>query len=269
MKSIRAIIGLRLELVLHETRIFVYIFGMTEKTPTVLQPPVYSALKLFDFIPEVCLFVKNRNSEFIYANPAFLAMLGARTLAEILGKTDHDFSPRELADRFVRDDRQVMRTRKPISSRVELVPNYDDIISWHITTKIPIQDEEGEVVGLAGMTRDLNRTDITAGRYKEMAGVMRHMEDHFPEPVTVKDLAAIAHLSLSQFERRFKALFQVTPVQYLIRLRLNKACQILTSTPTKITDIATQCGFYDHSHFIRQFSKAFGLAPSAYRRQHQ
>jgi len=55
----------------------------------------------------------------------------------------------------------------------------------------------------------------------------------------------------------------------LIRLRLNKSCQVLTSTSTKITDIATRSGFYDHSHFIRQFNKTFGLSPSAYRRQHQ
>ena len=84
-----------------------------------------------------------------------------------------------------------------------------------------------------------------------------------------RELATIAHLSLSQFERRFKALFQVTPVQYLIRLRLNKAGQLLTSSTAKITDIASQCGFYDHSHFIRQFTRAYGLSPSAYRQQHQ
>ena len=119
------------------------------------------------------------------------------------------------------------------------------------------------------MTRDLNRTDTTATRYKSMAEVMKHMESHYPETITVKDLAAIAHLSLSQFERRFKVLFQVTPVQYLIRLRLAKACQLLTSSTAKITDIATQCGFYDHSHFIRQFKRAYGHPPASYRHRHQ
>jgi len=231
--------------------------------------PVHSALKLFDFLPDVSLFVKNLNSEFLYANPAFIKMLGARSLKEILGKTDHDFSPKELADRFVRDDRQVIRSGKPIVSRVELVQNFDNSVSWHITTKIPIRNEAGKIVGLAGMTCDLNRTNATASRYESMAGVMKYMEDHYPEPVTVTDLAAIIHLSVSQFERRFKALFQVTPVQYLIRLRLNKASRILTSSAAKITDIATQCGFYDHSHFIRQFSRAYGLSPTAYRQRHQ
>lgn len=256
-------------MVLHEISIFVYKFGMTKNRQTPATSPVHSAFKLFDFLPDISFFVKNRNSEFIYANPAFIKMLRARGLKDILGKTDHDFSPKELADRFVRDDRQVIKSGKPMASRVELVPNFDDSISWHITTKIPIRDESGEIIGMAGMTRDLNRTSTTASRYKSMAGVLQHMENHYPEPVTIKDLAAIAHLSLSQFERRFKALFQVSPVQYLIRLRLNKASQTLTTSTSKITDIAAQCGFYDHSHFIRQFARAYGMSPSAYRQQHQ
>jgi AraC-like DNA-binding protein len=231
-------------------------------------PLIHSAIKLFEFLPDVCFFVKNMKSEFVYANPAFVAMLGARRLAGILGKTDYDFSPRELANHFVRDDRQVMRSGKPMASRVELVPNADRSISWHVTTKVPIRDGRGEVIGLAGFTRDMTRATVTAGRYREMAVVMEYLDRHFPEPVTVRQLASLAHLSLSQFERRFKALFQVTPMQYLIRLRLNKACHMLVTTSAKITVIAVQCGFYDHSHFVRQFTATFGIVPSTYRRQH-
>ncbi len=250
-------------------RIFVYILGMNEINQFPEESSNHSALKLFDFLPDVSFFVKNRNGEFIYANPALIQMLGANSLKEILGKSDHDFSPKELADRFVRDDRQVIRSGKPMTSRVELVRNFDNSISWHITTKIPIKDRHGQITGIAGITRDLNRTDATASRYKSMAAVMKHMESHYPETITVKELASIAHLSLSQFERRFKALFQVTPVQYLIRLRLAKACQLLTTSAAKITDIATQCGFYDHSHFIRQFKRTYGHPPASYRHRHQ
>lgn len=234
-----------------------------------LTPSIHSALALFDFLPDVCFFLKNAKGEFVYANTPFLGMMRARTLAELVGKTDRDFSPRELADRFIRDDRQVMRSGRPMASRVELVQNADNSISWHITTKVPVRNDRGQVIGLAGITRDLHRANVTAGRYRDMAGVMEHMEAHYPEPVTVRALAGIAHLSMSQFERRFKALFQATPVEYLIRLRLNKASHLLTATTTKITAIAAQCGFYDHSHFIRQFTRAYGLSPSAYRRQYR
>lgn len=262
------IVGLRSE-VLHEMRIFVYIFGMPTGSQSRLSPLLHSAFQIFEHLPDLCFFVKNQRHEFVFANPGFVEMIGARTLADLIGKTDRDFSPRELAERFIRDDKQVMRTGKPMAGRVELVRNSDDSISWHLTTKVPLRDAGGQIIGLAGMTRDLNRAAATAVRYKDMAGVMKHLEQHSHEPLTVGELAAIAHLSLSQFERRFKALFQVTPVQYLIRLRLNKAAQLLSGSTLKITEVATQCGFYDHSHFIRQFSRTFGLSPSAYRRQHQ
>lgn len=254
---------------MHELRIFVYIFGMSIPRPKTDGPLAHPALQIFDHLPDLSFFVKNTRSEFTHANAAFVEMIGATSLADILGKTDHDFSPKELADRFVRDDRQVMRSGKPITSRVELVPNSDSSISWHMTTKIPLRDARGNITGLAGITRDLNRTATTAVRYKSMSGVIRHMEAHYPEPLSVGAMANLAHLSLSQFERRFKALFQVTPLQYLIRLRLNKASHLLSTTTKKITDIATLCGFYDHSHFIRQFGKTFGISPSTYRHHHQ
>ena len=230
-------------------------------------PLLHESMKLFAFLPDVSFFVKNRKSEFVYANPAFVEMLGARRLEEIRGRTDFDFAPRELAQHFVQDDRQVMRRGKPMVSRVELVPSADRSISWHVTTKVPIRNAQGQVIGLAGFTRDLARATVTAGRYQEMSVVMEHMEQHFREPMTVAQLAALAHLSVSQLERRFKTLFQITPMQYLIRLRLNKACQMLATSTTKIIEVALQCGFYDHSHFIRQFTAILGLSPTAYRQQ--
>jgi len=242
---------------------------MPNRQPSDPQPLIHSAMKLFEFLPDVCFFVKNLRSEFVHANPPFVEMLGARRLEDILGKTDYDFSPRELAHHFVRDDRQVMRSGKPMASRVELVPNADRSISWHVTTKVPLWNERGDVIGLAGYTRDLTRATVTAGRYRDMAVVIEHLDRHFPESITVRQLASLAHLSVSQFERRFKALFQVTPMRYLIRLRLNKACQMLATSSTKITEVAVQCGFYDHSHFIRQFTATFGLSPSEHRKQHQ
>jgi PAS domain S-box-containing protein len=226
-------------------------------------------MTLFEYLPDVCFFVKNLKSEFVLANPAFVEMLGAGRLDDIVGRTDYDFSPRELANLFVRDDRQVMRSGKPMASRVELVPNADRSISWHVTTKIPIRNNDGEVIGLAGFTRDLTRATVTAGRYREMSVVMEYLDRHFRESIAVRQLASLAHLSVSQFERRFKALFQVTPMQYLIRLRLNKACHMLATSSTKITEVALQCGFYDHSHFIRQFMATYGLSPSLYRKQHR
>ena len=228
-------------------------------------PLTHPLANLFEVMPERYFFVKDRNSRFVDANLGFVEMLGARHLSDIIGKTDFDFSPRTLAMKFVDDDRRVMETGEPISNKVEMVPNADGSISWHITSKVPLYSRAGIICGIAGITQDLRKSSSTVKRYRIMNEVLDFIDANFAEPVRMADLAAIVHLSVSQFERRFKALFQTTPLQYLTRVRINKACLMLATTDDTITEIASLCGFYDHSHFIRQFSRIVGMSPHSYR----
>ena len=220
-------------------------------------------------MPGTYFFVKDRESRFVDANQAFVEMLGARHLSEIVGKTDFDFSPQPLAQNFVDDDQSVMKTRTAISDRVEIVANADGSMSWHITSKVPLYDRNGQVKGLAGITKDLKKSASTVKRYGAMTGVLEFIDLNFSEPIKMADLAAIMHLSVSQFERRFKALFRTTPLRYMNRVRINKACLMLAKDNDTITEIASLCGFYDHSHFIRTFSKQIGISPQKYRLAHQ
>ncbi len=75
-------------------------------------------------------------------------------------------------------------------------------------------------------------------------------------------------MSKSTFKRTFTRLFEVSPGQYLLRVRLNAARRLLETTDKLISDIALECGFYDQSHFSRLFQRARGLTPGAYRRAH-
>lgn len=225
------------------------------------------ALRLLEFLPDVYYFVKDAKGRFLDANRQFAEMMGARRVEDILGKTDYDFSPRTLADAFEADDREVMKTGKDMINRVELVPRPDGSIRWHLTSKVPLRDAGGRVVGLAGITRNLHKASTTLRPFRAMSEVLDHIENHYAEPITVQTLADLVHLSVSQFERRFKALFNITPIGYLLKIRVNRACYLLAETNTKITEIATQCGFYDHSHFIRRFTRAMGVSPRAYHRE--
>ena len=75
-----------------------------------------------------------------------------------------------------------------------------------------------------------------------------------------------AGLSRSQFGRQFQRLFRASPSEYLLRVRVNAACRLLAETDLKITDIAHETGFFDHSHFSRTFQRLKGIRPQAYRR---
>lgn len=78
-------------------------------------------------------------------------------------------------------------------------------------------------------------------------------------------LARLAGLSVSQLDRRFKRLFQMTPREFVLRVRLNAACRMLASTEDSITDIALRTGFYDQSHFTKHFRRQIGVTPRSYR----
>ena len=194
--------------------------------------------------------------------------MGARCKKEIIGKTDNDFFPRKLVNSFATDDRQVMVTGKEIVNHVEIVTSAGGKIQWNVTNKIPLRDTNGNIVGLVGINRDLYKANVSLRRFRAMSAVLEHIDAHYGTPITMQDLASLVHLSISQFDRRFKALFHMTPLQYLNKTRINKACLMLTETDAKITEIASKCGFYDHSHFIRHLKQAIGMSPLLYRKQH-
>ncbi|WP_206617922.1 helix-turn-helix domain-containing protein [Hahella sp. KA22] len=84
------------------------------------------------------------------------------------------------------------------------------------------------------------------------------------EKITLDDLATLCGLGRFLFLRQFKRTVGMTPQAWLLRLRLEQACALLTQGSLSIAHIAQRVGFYDQSHFNRSFRQAFGVAPSGY-----
>jgi len=61
--------------------------------------------------------------------------------------------------------------------------------------------------------------------------------------------------------------FHITPTRHILNVRVRTACKLLSTTNNTIVSIALETGFYDHSHFVRNFRKVMGLSPSAYRKE--
>jgi AraC-like DNA-binding protein len=166
------------------------------------------------------------------------------------------------------DDRRVMETGEPVCRRIEPVANPDGTVNWHITSKFPLFDAAGHCIGLAGIMRDLDRDARSWRPHRRMSKVLDHIAQHYADPLSIRDLAGVAGLSISQFDRRFRAAFGQTPSRFLIRYRLTRASQLLVESDETISRIALETGFYDHSHFTREFRKMFGLSPGRYRQEH-
>jgi AraC-like DNA-binding protein len=130
-----------------------------------------------------------------------------------------------------------------------------------------VRDEDGSIVGVAGATRDLRKASASFTPYEQMAKVVEYIRSECRNPIEPKQLAAIAHLSVSQLERKFRRLFHVSPTQYITRIRINAACRELVNTNKKIAAIAREMGFYDHSYFTKRFKEFMGTSPAEYRKK--
>ena len=81
-------------------------------------------------------------------------------------------------------------------------------------------------------------------------------------------LAEMVNLSVSQFERNFKKLFNMTPLKFINKVRVDNACEMLISSYATLSEIALDCGFYDHSYFTKIFKAQMGQTPIQYRKQY-
>lgn len=228
-----------------------------------------SILSLFSALGDVYFFMKDLKGRFISANALQLEKLGLQNQKELIGKTDYDFFPSYMIAHYAKDDAKVVSSKEPILRRVELVANPDGSVSWHITSKFPLYDLDGNCVGIIGCMRDFERSDDTWKPYRRMNAAVNYISQHFKGPIEVAALAKVAGLSVSQFERRFRQVFGLTPSRFLIRYRLTRASQRLVRSDMTISEVAQEVGFYDHSHFSREFQKIFGMSPGKYRRLHQ
>ncbi len=109
---------------------------------------------LIDNIPDF-MYVKDRQSKFVIANAHTAQLLGANSAEELLGKTDFDSFPKELAAAFYADEQEVMRSGQASYNREEKGLDATGKATCILTTKVPLRDRKGRVTGIAGVGRDI------------------------------------------------------------------------------------------------------------------
>lgn len=222
-------------------------------------------LPLLDLLPDVSFFMKDAKGRFTALNRRGCEYCGVKSEREALGKTDHDFFPPMRAAEYAADDRAVMKSGKPILNRIEAAPEMEGSPHLVVTNKIPLTDAKGRIVGVAGFSRRVEQIRCAPATMRKLAASIDCLHLRYSEPLASADLAKLAGLSLSQFERTFRKAFGASPRQYLLRVRTEHACRLLTETDDTVGVIALECGFYDHAHFTRAFVTIMGLTPSRYR----
>lgn len=119
----------------------------------------------------------------------------------------------------------------------------------------------------SGMLLSEGQQSHTAGQHRisRYKTIISYMEEHFHEPITLKHLADAIPCNPQYLCRFFKELAGVSPIQYLIGYRIERACGLLANTSLPILQIAMDCGFDNVSYFIRKFKEIRGCTPKEFR----
>jgi AraC-like DNA-binding protein len=219
---------------------------------------------LFDAMSGVVFFIKDRDARYALVNQTLAQRCGARDKAALLGRTAEQVFPARFGPLYTEQDRRVLAEGGTLSNQLELhlYPGHQP--GWCLTHKLALRNGVGEIVGMAGISQDLQAPQATHPAYQKLAAVDAHIREHFAQPISLTELTAIAGLSVAQLERHCKRIFQLSPRQMIHKARLGEASRLLLED-LPITEIALRCGYTDHSAFSRQFRALTGLSPSQYR----
>ena len=224
--------------------------------------------EMLDRLPNVSSYIKDAKGRFMAINRRNCEQCGFASEDEVIGKRSSDFFAPEVARHIMSRDQEVLKSGQPIVERKDIFTgkNPSDAIAISI---YPVKDLSGRTIGTA-CVHYLTELDTSAlPTSHKIQSAIAYLRQHFTEQVSVKDLPQRFGLSSSTFYRLFTALTKVTPSRYLSSLRLCHARKLLETTNHTIADIAQECGFYDHSHFVHAFCRERGLTPGEYRRHHR
>ncbi len=140
-----------------------------------------SLQNLIDLVPDN-LWVKDAESYFVIANDATARRMGYASSADLIGKTDLELCPPETAQKYFADERRVVETGEPMIDCEEYVIAPDGGKCWISTTKVPLRDEGGDIIGLVGISRDMTARRLAAERLS-----LKKLIDLVPDNLWVKD----------------------------------------------------------------------------------
>ena len=223
--------------------------------------------ELFEHLPDAAFFVKDLAGRYLAVNQSLVERVGFRHKRDILGRHVREIFPAEFAIRYAAQDAAVLRTGRPVRDRLELHWYPRRRRGWCLTTKLPLRDAAGTMVGVIGISRDLRAPGDSSIIPARLADTLEFLEANYGEPISPSGLATRAGLTPVRFARLIKRIFSLTPSQLITQTRLSGASRLLEDSEKPVAEVALACGFYDHSAFTRAFRSATGLTPTEFRRQ--
>lgn len=165
---------------------------------------------LVDNLPDA-IYAKDMEGRKTLANPADLNNLHCETESEALGKNDFDFFPRDAAEKFWADDQKVFQG-EPVINREEYFSDKKGEKKWLLTSKLPLRNEDGKILGLIGVGRDITKQKLAEVSLAYEQRLFQQLLETLPDGIYFKDRdSRFVRVSRS----KAKATLQVVRRRYL------------------------------------------------------
>jgi AraC-like DNA-binding protein len=223
--------------------------------------------ELFDAVADTVFFLKDHAGRYVAVNQTLVARCGVSAKSDLIGRRAEEVFPAPLGARISQQDARVVVEKRAIIGQLERHLYPGGVEGWCLTWKEPLVGKGGRIVGLSGISRDLQTPALTGADAATLSHLLDHIRNNLDKPMRLADLAARADLTVFQLDRRIRALFGLSAGQFVTRARIDLACNRLRQSARPIVDVAFDCGYAGQAAFTRQFRKTVGLTPKAYRDQ--
>jgi PAS domain S-box-containing protein len=218
---------------------------------------------LFDDVPDATWFIKDEAGRYVVVNQELVRRTGRTGKHELLGRTAAEVFAGPLGESYLEQDLRLIAGGEPLHNELELHIYTSGEPGWCLTTKQPLKDRAGRIIGLVGISRDVR---ATTDDFDDVAAALREVRSRLAHPWTVDEVARLANLSAYQLDRRLREVFHLTTNQLVLKYRMDRAAERLRGTDRPIVEIALECGYSDQSAFTRVFRRTTGLTPGDFRR---
>jgi PAS domain S-box-containing protein len=119
------------------------------------------------------IYFKDRESRFIRVTKSMLKIFNMTSYDQLYGKTDFDFAVKEEAQHYYDDEQKIIRTGIPIINQLQRETRHDGSIQYTVTSKYPLMDSNGNIIGTFGLTKDVTSTKVVEEEAKKQAEELR------------------------------------------------------------------------------------------------
>jgi len=144
---------------------------------------------LMDHIPD-SIYFKDKQCRLVRINRKMMHDLELKDESQAIGKTDVDLFGEEFGHKCLNEDRRLIETGEPVISLLESRKLNDGRINWTLTSKVPIRNEKGQIVGLVGITREINELKKAEQELERERELLQALMDNFPDTIYFKDTSS-------------------------------------------------------------------------------